>query len=77
MSNLDKISESGMTRRYWKNYCKEYKRAENRVIHSKNVAFEIAFRQLSKYGDSWQFAYDCFRLKNLSPSGRAMLPNLP
>jgi hypothetical protein len=77
MRNLDKISESGMTRRYWKTFCKDNKCAENRVINAKNTAFEIAFRQLSKWKDSWQFAYDCFRLKNLSEKGRALLPKLP
>ncbi len=76
MNNLDKISESGRTRRYWKTFCKEYNCASNRVIEAKNTMYDIALRA-AKRGENWRFAYDNFLIKNLSDKGREMLPKLP
>ena len=76
INNLDKISESGRTRRYWKTFCKEYNCASNRVIEAKNTMYDIAFRA-AKRGENWRSSYDCFLIKNLSDKGREMLPKLP
>jgi hypothetical protein len=76
MNNLDKISESGITRRYWKSFCKEYGCASNKLIASKNEMFGIAFRA-AKRGENWRSSYDCFLIKNLNDKGREMLPKLP
>lgn len=76
MRNLDKISESGMTRRYWKQYCKDFDRASNKMIESKNTVYDIAFRA-AKRGENWRFCYDLFLIKNLNDRGREMLPKLP
>ena len=76
LNKLDWISESGMIRRYWKDFCKQHNCASNRVIEAKNTMYDIAFRA-AKRGENWRFAYDNFLIKNLSDKGREMLPKLP
>ena len=59
-----------MSRREWRTLCKSLKMAENRVIAAMKTGYEIA-----RNGD--RKLAECFRLSNLTVTGRAQLPQLP
>ncbi len=74
--NLNALSESGMTRRQWKDFCKLHNTASNLVIACQNDFYHIALRA-ARRGQNWRELYELGRTKNLNAEGLSMMPRIP
>jgi hypothetical protein len=71
-NNLDLASCSGMTRRQWKKWFREYGYTESlraKLISIQKDFYEISFRSI-KNGDPWRNVYNCGRISNLKDHAR-------
>ena len=49
----------------------------NPVIKAQNVAYGVAFRQLTRWHSNWNDIYRHFRTSQLTTAGKSLLPKLP